>query len=82
MRLDFTSVKDRASFQRVLSKGAENKLEGEWVLGGGWDHELWGGNLPDMQWIDEVVPTNPVSHRDSHTAESYSTIQAVNFSAV
>ncbi|GAQ83501.1 amidohydrolase family protein [Klebsormidium nitens] len=60
LRLDFTGVKDRAGFQRVVSRGAENKREGEWILGGGWDHELWGGELPDMRWIDDVAPESPV----------------------
>ncbi|KPJ97512.1 MAG: hypothetical protein AMS20_16995, partial [Gemmatimonas sp. SG8_28] len=25
---------------------------GEWVTGGTWDHELWGGELPRRSWID------------------------------
>lgn len=27
---------------------------GQWVLGGNWDDNLWGGGLPDASWIDEV----------------------------
>jgi len=33
---------------------------GEWVLGGTWDHELWGGELPRRDWIDSVTPESPV----------------------
>ena len=24
----------------------------EWIIGGTWDHELWGGELPRRDWID------------------------------
>lgn len=41
---------------------------GEWVLGGAWDHTLWGGELPTRDWIDDVTPDNPVwiSRLDGH----------------
>ncbi len=43
---------------------------GEWVTGGTWDHELWGGELPHRRWIDEVTPETPVfvSRLDGHMA--------------
>lgn len=31
-----------------------------WVLGGMWDHELWGGELPHRSWIDSLTPKTPV----------------------
>ncbi len=33
---------------------------GVWILGGSWDHTLWGGELPRRDWIDAVTPRNPV----------------------
>ncbi|MBU0711161.1 amidohydrolase [bacterium] len=41
---------------------------GDWILGGDWDHSLWGGELPNRHWIDEVTPVNPlwVSRLDGH----------------
>jgi len=33
---------------------------GQWVLGGTWDHELWGGDLPRRDWIDSLTPETPV----------------------
>jgi predicted amidohydrolase YtcJ len=33
---------------------------GEWIMYGDWDHQLWGGELPRRDWIDEVTPDNPV----------------------
>ena len=33
---------------------------GEWVTGGTWDHELWGGELPRREWIDSMTGDTPV----------------------
>jgi len=30
-------------------------------LGGGWNNDLWGGDLPAASWINDVTPNNPVS---------------------
>jgi predicted amidohydrolase YtcJ len=40
----------------------------EWVTGGTWDHELWGGDLPHRDWIDSDTPNTPVfvSRLDGH----------------
>jgi predicted amidohydrolase YtcJ len=40
----------------------------EWVTGGTWDHELWGGELPHRDWIDSLTPDHPVfvSRLDGH----------------
>lgn len=32
-----------------------------WLLGGGWNNDLWGGELPMASWINDVTPENPVS---------------------
>lgn len=34
---------------------------GTWLLGGGWNNDLWGGELPVASWIDDITPQNPVS---------------------
>lgn len=43
---------------------------GEWILGGAWDHTLWGGELPHRDWIDAVTPDNPlwIFRLDGHMA--------------
>lgn len=35
---------------------------GSWILGGGWNNDLWGGALPMASWLDDITPYNPVSH--------------------
>jgi predicted amidohydrolase YtcJ len=62
-RLSAVDLRDADSseeFARRLAEYAEGLEDGEWILGGDWDHEMWGGVLPDRSWIDEVTPDNPV----------------------
>jgi predicted amidohydrolase YtcJ len=33
---------------------------GEWITGANWDEQLWGGPLPNREWVDRVAPHNPV----------------------
>lgn len=48
-------------FTRRIAEAARKMPKGSWVLGGNWDHELWGGTLPDRAWIDEATGNVPVS---------------------
>jgi predicted amidohydrolase YtcJ len=62
-RLSAVDLRDADSpgeFARRLAEYAEDLEPGEWILGGDWDHEMWGGELPDRSWIDEATPDNPV----------------------
>jgi predicted amidohydrolase YtcJ len=47
-------------FTRRIADFARDIEPGEWITGGTWDHENWGGTLPQRDWIDEVTPENPV----------------------
>jgi predicted amidohydrolase YtcJ len=55
-------------FSRRIIEAAKAAPEGTWVLEGAWDHELWGGALPDRAWIDEGTGGVPVavSRLDGH----------------
>ena len=33
---------------------------GAWILGGEWDHERWGGLLPNKSWVDPFSSQNPL----------------------
>lgn len=34
--------------------------EGSWLLGGGWNNDFWGGELPSASWIDDFTLHHPV----------------------
>lgn len=58
--------------RRIGEFAAARRAKGskEWITGGDWDHTLWGGELPDRTWIDEVTGDVPVwiSRLDGHMA--------------
>ncbi|NWG91205.1 MAG: amidohydrolase family protein, partial [Parvularculaceae bacterium] len=60
----------KEEFVRRIAEYAKSRPKGEWILGGNWDEEKWGGILPDRQWIDALTPDNPVyvTRYDGHQA--------------
>ena len=50
----------KEEFVRRIAEYAKTVKPGTWIIGGDWDHTLWGGTLPDKAWIDEVTPNHPV----------------------
>ncbi|MDQ2747067.1 MAG: amidohydrolase [Acidobacteriota bacterium] len=44
---------------RVAAKVKET-AKGEWIIGRGWDHTLWGGKFPSKNDLDKIAPDNPV----------------------
>ncbi|MCA9732831.1 MAG: amidohydrolase [Deferribacteres bacterium] len=57
-------------FAQRIGDFAKTIPAGAWITGGDWDHELWGGKLPQASWIDALTPENPVfvSRLDGHMA--------------
>ncbi len=68
-------------FSRRIGQFA-SEHPGEWVLGGTWDHELWGGELPRRDWIDSLTPDTPVfvTRLDGHM--SLANTKALELAAV
>ena len=73
--LHLTSVqlrdaKTREEFVRRVGEFAKTTPAGAWITGGDWDHTVWGGELPDRDWIDAVTPNTPVwmQRLDGHMA--------------
>lgn len=53
-------AKTQAEFIQRIKDYAKDLPAGEWLTGGDWDHENWGGQLPDRNWIDSVTKDIPV----------------------
>lgn len=68
--VDLRDADTPAEFARRIGAFAETLSEGEWILGGDWDHERWGGDLPERTWIDNLTADHPVfvSRLDGHMA--------------
>ncbi len=60
----------KEEFVRRIGEFAKGLRPGQWMLKGIWDHEAWGGQLPEAQWIDAVTGNNPVflPRTDAHMA--------------
>ncbi|KAL0725567.1 hypothetical protein Bca4012_040166 [Brassica carinata] len=63
-------VTQKEEFCRMVKDAVQNAKEGSWILGGGWNNDFWGGELPSASWIDEISPHNPVwlIRMDGHMA--------------
>lgn len=68
-RIDLRDAATPKAFADRIAAAAKAK-PGEWILDGAWDHELWGGELPDRKWIDARTPDTPVyvTRLDGHMA--------------
>ncbi|MBI3287114.1 MAG: amidohydrolase, partial [Chloroflexi bacterium] len=55
-----------AALERVAAQAVQLS-PGEWIRGGGWDQNLWGG-WPHRRELDRVAPDNPVAldRKDGH----------------
>jgi predicted amidohydrolase YtcJ len=69
--LEIVSVRgvgSEAEAAAVVARAATEREPGEWVIGRGWDQNLWGGAFPTHASLDAAVPDLPVSLRrvDGH----------------
>lgn len=56
------------NFVGKVREAVKYTRQGSWLLGGGWNNELWGGEFPMASWINDITPHNPVwlSRTDGH----------------
>jgi predicted amidohydrolase YtcJ len=72
-RLSSVQLRDAKTpeeFVRRVREFAATVPAGTWITGGDWDHEQWGGALPERSWIDSITPEHPVwvNRLDGHMA--------------
>jgi predicted amidohydrolase YtcJ len=68
--VDLRKAKTPQEFISILKEFCQKQNDDRWILGGDWDHEVWGGELPSRSWIDSVTGNHPifVSRYDGHMA--------------
>jgi len=60
-RVELGDVTTREEFARRVAATVKRLQKGEWVVGGGWDHEKFpGASMPTREWVDAVTPDNPL----------------------
>jgi len=70
MSINLRNVAGKDEFISQVEDYVKNIPSGQWVRGGDWDHEMWGGKLPSKEWIDAFTQDNPalLSRLDGHMA--------------
>ena len=70
------STKSSQEFIDTVRDYAATSPEGEWIVGGLWDHEAWEGNLPHKDWIDQYTQDKPLFllRTDGHMAIANSVV--------
>ena len=69
--IELAEVDSLGEVVRRVAERAERALPGEWLLGGGWNHNLWGlGRFPRRQDVDSASFRHPLVLRskDGHVA--------------
>src|SRR5438094_10433943 len=71
LTVDLTGVKSLTEFRDRIHARVQTAEPGEWITGGGWDHNLWPvKELPSRWDIDEVTTDHPacLQRVDGHIA--------------
>lgn len=68
--VDLAYVADKQEWLAMIAEADKRLPEGEWLVGGSWDHTLSDGEYPTKQMLDEVLPDRPavLTHIDGHYA--------------
>lgn len=53
-------VRSREEFTERVRRWAELNPQEPWILGGGWNENLWGGEPPSRDWVDGVTGKRPL----------------------
>ncbi len=49
----------KAECLQTVKEKVQQEPPGKWILGHGWDHNIWGSDLPLIEDLDKVAPANP-----------------------
>jgi len=73
-KIDAETQSQKECLQRV-AKHASESPQGEWILGHGWNHNVWPEGYGSAKQLDEIAPNHPVylTHKSLHCAWANST---------
>jgi predicted amidohydrolase YtcJ len=61
-------VKSKKEFIETIKNYCKDLSGDDWILGGDWNNDAWGGELPNRFWIDSITGNHPlaISRYDGH----------------
>ena len=60
LTINLTDTKSLALATAKVAEKAKTAKRGEWIIGRGWDHTIWGNQFPTKNDLDKIAPDNPV----------------------
>jgi len=68
LSVDLSGLDSLDKITAKIIKAVRNLLPGQWLIGRGWNKNLWGGEFPDKSILDKICPDNPAMFyaRDGH----------------
>ncbi|KAI5067200.1 hypothetical protein GOP47_0017728 [Adiantum capillus-veneris] len=60
LQVNLQDVSSQIDFVKQVQLAVQGVEGGHWLLGGGWNNEKWGGELPSVSWIDSFTEEVPV----------------------
>ncbi len=69
-RLNGLDLRNSSSLEECVERALKHNGMGSWLVGAGWNEELWGGISPTKEILDASFPDTPVflSRIDGHAA--------------
>ena len=61
LNVQLRDVKSKQEFINRIASFSKSLKPNQWIVEGNWDHTLWGGELPDKEWIDQFTKDIPVA---------------------
>lgn len=61
LNVELRDANTKTIFSDRITSFAKTLQKGSWIVEGNWDHTLWGGELPNKEWIDQGTSDNPVA---------------------
>lgn len=58
---DLLEVRSRAEWVDRIGKAVRDVPQGQWLTGGPWDEQRFGGQLPRKEWVDAVTGDVPIA---------------------
>lgn len=80
--VDLSEIESKDEWLRIIREKAQSIPEGQWILGGAWDHNLSDGVLPTKEMLDVVAPDHPVLLRDIDGHSAWANSLAIELAGV
>jgi predicted amidohydrolase YtcJ len=80
--VDLSEIEDKDEWLRIIRDKVQGLSDGDWVLGGAWDHNLSDGILPTKEMLDSVAPDHPVLLRDIDGHTSWANSLAIELAGI